>query len=1265
MSPLEPRLLLDASGTWIGQDGHDLVGPSSALGGDDVQDIRFAIDGLPTDRAVAFADVQGLGGGSWQYNGPWGPWAAALVRTPGSTTADLLLEPYQVETGRSFAINLRYDDGSTASFWVQGGAADPNLRLPTASVQATWVGQDGQDRVGLGPAVGPDGLVDARLTLGQLSTAVGLESIAVDGPPGASWQFGLNHQGVNNADLVRRADDPSTADLYLEPDRNLAGQTLKVTVVYANGKVDSTSVVAGVTDPRLRATSPAPYQATTLGATSTWLGQDGIDLAGLGDVHVAIDGLSAGRSVASAVLGDGVAGTWTFQADGQPAPYADPFALPLAVRADPSRPGHLDLAFPPIRPEAGTTLTLRLALDDGSTALVNIAGGAADPALRSPVPVGPSVVAHPGDDLQDLARRFGAVRLASGTYDLDRPLILDRPVTIIADPGATLRFTQPDDQDNWSTAIEVRAGRVTLDGFAVRFAGPIRWADGVSYGPAVVGIGAPAVSGDPIAGLTFTRLDLESPPAASSWEEAPRLLRLAGAANGKVVGNTLKGGITEFLGGPWTIAGNTYRGAVPNTYAYGVFAGHATHDLVLTGNRAEPTGASGKTWRFLVLTVSGTNDRVADNVVVGIGPRDDDTVPGDNAAEVILTEAYGLHFEGKPAAISADRRSVQVIDPPGGPARTGSVVAVVSGPNAGQYRRVVQAIGPGTYLLDAPLPAGDFAISIATGFVGETFRNNALDLRGSEVAAGFVLVGDHFGTRVEGNWIVGGGEAIRLTAAPSENPVTWGWSHAPALGVVVAGNTIEDAWRGATVTVEHGPAVKSSKGRVYLTASLAGNSFRWTEAYLAARARAGLAGDPPSLTIGDLGSIDPGELVVRSERNQVRGPAGYLPGATMRVHVGTINGQAFVDTSIDLPDAPPAAPGYLRLIVDDGISPTDRVSTDPRLRFEGAFGAVGYEYRVGNATTYTRVANPAGFRPEGLTPGFNTILVRSIDASGRRGPAAAIAINYVWGGTPTGSWIGQDRHDYVGPSPLAGGADEVQDIHIALGGLRADRTITFIDVQGLGGSQWQYKGPWGPWAAALVRTPGAATGDLYLQPDRVETGRPFAINLRYDDGSTASFWVQGGAASPTLGMNPRTTISIPAVPTPRPIVPIPTPVPSVPVAAPPVSIPVTAPPSVARPTTRSVAPAPAASKVAAVAPAVSSVPTRVGGNAAAGSTSTTLVPSWNRRPFFALFGFPTRTRGRIASVSAMAIRPGVGRGSVRALPTRPARGLARPMLGHR
>ena len=49
----------------------------------DIQDVHIALSGLPVGKAITFADVQGLGGGDWQYDGGWGPWSAALKGTPG------------------------------------------------------------------------------------------------------------------------------------------------------------------------------------------------------------------------------------------------------------------------------------------------------------------------------------------------------------------------------------------------------------------------------------------------------------------------------------------------------------------------------------------------------------------------------------------------------------------------------------------------------------------------------------------------------------------------------------------------------------------------------------------------------------------------------------------------------------------------------------------------------------------------------------------------------------------------------------------------------------------------------------------------------------------------------------------------------------------------------------------------------------------------------------------------------------------------------
>src|SRR5262249_11305117 len=155
---------------------------------------------------------------------------------------------------------------------------------------------------------------------------------------------------------------------------------------------------------------------------------------------------------------------------------------------------------------------------------------------------------------------------------------------------------------------------------------------------------------------------------------------------GRVASNRLKGGPVEFTDGPWEVVGNTFEGTMPGTVSPNVFAAHSVHDLVLKDNRAHPVGPSGKTWRFLVLTGSGANDRIEDNVVERLGPRDDDTIPPANCPEIILTEAYHLHFEGRPAAISADGRIVSLGQgqPQGYPAHVGAIVAVLAGNQPGQ-----------------------------------------------------------------------------------------------------------------------------------------------------------------------------------------------------------------------------------------------------------------------------------------------------------------------------------------------------------------------------------------------------------------------------------------------------------------------------------------------------------------------------------------------------------------------------------------------------
>lgn len=860
-------------GRWLGQDGMDLVGPSSTPGPSDIVDIHIAISGVPANRTVVFALINALGGADWAYvkDGTHRAWRAEVRRKPGSNVVDLYIEPPGVETGRPFEVVLKLDDGRGATIRVAGGKADPTKRVPGPELIARWVGQDGADRVGLGPAVGPDGRHDVRIALENLAAKQEIKEVAIDLAGATGWRSGPNPEGRDNAEIVRQAASPAKADLYFQPDRDLANATLAVRVSYANGRNETARLKAGACDPGRRVAPPKLPRLVPNSITARWLGQDGAPGSKPGDVHVVLDGLDRAHVVAAVALTNGARGAWFERATDKVPFVPEPYAKPLVFRRREAA-AKADLFFAPERDETGSEMTLRLVYGDGSATVVRFPGGKADEGLRAGPGPGPSTTAaRPGQDLQALVARFGTITLGKGRYELDRPLVISKPVRLTAEPGATLVFSQKPGAPPWSAAILIHSGHVTLEGFAVRFAGPVRYREGIRYGPAVIGVTddqgpTPKL---PIANLTFRNLDLEGPIGAKpgAWEWAVSLMRLVGAESGRVENCVLKGGPIEFFNGPWTIVGNEHRGTPEWTQTSSVVAAHHTHDVLIKDNRTRLVAPAGKTWRFLVMTGSSYRTVVSHNQIEGIGPRDDDVMPHANSPETILTEAYGLHFEGAPLAIAHEGRLLRVPAPQGEPARVGSIVAVLSGPRAGSWSRVAQAIDPTTYLVDPPLPTDASAVSIATGFVDTLLENNTIDVRGGKHAISLVLVGNQFGTRVVGNRVLGGGDAFKLSSCPAEAPVHWGWSHCPAFGVVVEGNTIEGSLKGGLVTVEHPPQAKSSRGRTYLTGRFERN-----------RAVQGAG-----FTIGEPGALDPGEMVLAESGNT--GPA-------LRVLAGTINGRA-------------------------------------------------------------------------------------------------------------------------------------------------------------------------------------------------------------------------------------------------------------------------------------------------------------------------------------------------------------------------------------
>ncbi len=483
--------------------------------------------------------------------------------------------------------------------------------------------------------------------------------------------------------------------------------------------------------------------------------------------------------------------------------------------------------------------------------------------------------------------------------------MLNRPATLTSSGGATLLFSQDAGDSPWTTALKVRCSNTTVEGLTVRFEGPIRWNQDVSYGPAVVGFTdsfEPDYNDLPT-NVVFKDLDLEVPPAADpgKWVEALRLYRLVGGASGAIVGNRLRGGPIEFFHGPWRFENNEFRGTPPGTYSHGFLIGHYTHDLVIRSNRTSSPPPSGKTWRFLVLTNASQFDRVEHNVVEGIGSREGDTIPWINAPEVILTEGYSLKYEGKVMAASADGKVLRIGRPQGSEIQPGDIVAVLNGPAAGTWRRVLHVLDPTAVLVDKAVPKESDIVSVCQGFVSEVFEGNRIDLRGGRRSDCFSLAGDHFGTRVVGNHLLGGGLAWRLLACATEHPMIWGWSHAPFLGAVVERNILEDNEQGGIVGVEHYASHKTNKGRTYMSIELRDNVVRWTEAFVAARVRARVKEPLPGLVVGFQPSADASELMVSASGNSLDAPSGYREMPGLVVHAARFNEQKVVERRYKLP----------------------------------------------------------------------------------------------------------------------------------------------------------------------------------------------------------------------------------------------------------------------------------------------------------------------------------------------------------------------------
>ena len=877
------------SAKWLGQVGVDRVGRSSEAGPNGVQDMTVELRGLDVALEIVRITMTGHGRDEWNYRGTRSSWAADLQRAEGSDTGLLSVEPSQVETGRRFVVEVEYEGGRIDHAALMGGAADLMLRRPDVQLDAHWLGAVDADHTGPGGGVGPDGEADLAIDLVRLAADREVVSLIVRSEDGRGWSFGRNSDGVDDALLIRSADDPSRARVFFSPEGELRGNRLRVEVRYDNHTGDRVVLEAGPIGPRPIVRRPGLPKIAMEEIRAAWVGPVEGSPAGLGAIRLSIE-RSAPRRPVAVVLSDGVAAGWSNRepSEDAPGPFVERYRRPLSLRPGP-KPGSFDLDFVPSRDMAGSTLTLRMIDPDGNESIAEIEGQACDPAIAFERPSARVRTVRPGDDLATAVAKGGTVRLESGTYRLDRPLDLSTPVAIEGEEGAVLRFRQPEGAEPWSEAIAIRTkGLCRLSGFGVRFDGAIRWNQTVAWEPAILGVATTGTRpGGPVR-LEVTGMDLEAPLGTGTWERAPKCMRFVDTDSGLIEDCTLKGGEIEFFKGPWRVARNRHRGTQPGTFAGSFLSAHRTWDLEVLDNHVEPERPSGKLYRFLILTDTGHHVLIRGNRSIGVGPMDDDDRPHPNAPEVLLTESYYLRYEGAAVEESADGRFLAFGEPQGEPMATGDVVSILSGPKAGTWATVAQVVGPSSVRVDRPLPTGGGAVHVGPGFVGVRIEGNTIDCRGSSEANNLVLTGNHYGTEVVDNDLSGGRYAFRVFAHATAEPYHWGWSRVPSFGVRVEDNRVVDSLLGGLFAVFHAEGEKLSRGRLYLTASALGNTFRWTE----------LSPEIPdggrvALTIGQLPAIDPAELSLQSGSNAALGPGGEAVPEPMAIRVGTINGRDY------------------------------------------------------------------------------------------------------------------------------------------------------------------------------------------------------------------------------------------------------------------------------------------------------------------------------------------------------------------------------------
>ncbi len=947
---LESRRLLTVTVQWIGQDGTDLVGPNTSVGPDGVQDIHLHLTGLttsgnPTIQSIVITSPCGF---EWEYNNgdlPSG-WANAEFFYPASdpsdeSEGDLYINPI-VDSNLNSSGQLLYSSTGTPITLLNGDALNLTVNYLLNGDSLTDTGSTTVENLADRPLMMPATPTPANVQLGTMTvtndgqgnnpygqrgwvhlsvcglTGAAIYSATLSDQAGYTW-YDPSHDPTGGHETLYVVEDTgnTSAELYFPPVRD---------------ETDCPSGVSVATDMTLRVTyasgTTAPQYVTQFPGEA-W---NTMDLANPLNQSQVNNPYVIPSNATNTVMANELINALYNQGIGD---------------------GEYDVIELP----ANATITLTQPLDIRHS--VQIIGQNATLKFQASWP----------------SSTPGAIYLDPATSFSTDYLVDFENFNIEFDPSFQNTWYDPENEQNGPHAVlnlaDPNASPVYLELSGMSITSP------PSRDPEPTGT---INYGDVYIGEPATQLVLTT--SAEGWTQA----------GGSITNCTFQGGTVALTFGPWNVTCNTDLGAPANTYSLGAFSVHSPHDVTFANNQVSQSNSAGYEARLINFRGSTYNDIVNNNTFSGGFPGNQCTYnTGNNpgysyggflsAPEIILVENYGEIYEGSVGAISDDgwllvlptpSSSVNSRDPilPG--EGTGSIVSIMNTTNsngsantlAGEWFPIAQqvSVSPPEFLMQSPLPAGSYTISIASASVGDQYTYNTINT-GSNPCTAIQLPGNQFGTQVLHNTIIQGGGyvypwyaiAILLeviytdvaAAAPTPTypyPLETTWTRVPDLGVTIAYNTIENSPGGIEIDVDHGPQINASTGRLYLKAIVDDNTIEWTQAWLnswgapdngASETFYGLVDTngnpanspadnsrPPTITVGDGFSVNGrSPATVDNPSGTPNGPKGYVDPNEVNVTVQGNLAEILPSTGAPQLQAEPTGQVYAG-VINGVVSPT-------------------------------------------------------------------------------------------------------------------------------------------------------------------------------------------------------------------------------------------------------------------------------------------------------------------------------------------------------